>query len=470
MENKDMLKDDKLHNIVEKNLGNIAQFISFSPIKEEGLKYVHISKYRHSDLCNIRLLIEKLIEASSYKAVNIRSFSPEMMKGNRFVYNKSIKDLDEIISIIEENAANGKYSIVNENIDVNDGGVSGVVLGDIIEFSPNDTPKCVDKEGVCSLPRDIGMALLEKVYGFRPEVNFGTDYRVEFSIHPHRQGTEKQHTIIWEYERFENAISNKEIIWPNNFSKFIGDKAFGLLIADILGLKVPKTTVLARNVAPFTYGKSTGLNEVWIRTCPVIKEPGKYYTGDQWIDPFDLMNKEEQKGENPINIASIMSQGAVESIYSGGCIIKKDPQDDIIEGVFGKGDAFMIGQGSIEKLPREIIQKVKKLNSKIRSHYEQLGEVSIEWVYDGKDVWVVQLNQIKVNSSQNVIVEGSPEKYIQFNVTKGLEELRKTIKELTETGIGIELIGNIGITSHFGDLLRLAKIPSRLIVTPKSEL
>lgn len=460
--NKIELKDDKLNNIVVSNLGNIAQFISFSPNQNEKPRHVHISKYSYTSKCSERSLIENLIEASSYKAVNIRSFSPEVMKGNKLVYNMTLDDMDEIIKVLEANQSEGKYSIINENIDINDGGVSGVVLGDVIEFSPNDTPKCVDKEGVCSLPRDIGISILEKVYGFRPEINFRKDYRVEFSIHPSRQGLEKQHTIIWEYECYEEVSQKREIVWPNNFSKFIGDKAFGLLIADALGLKVPKTTVVSRNVAPFTFGKPTGLYENWIRTCPIIKEPGKYYTGDKWVDPFNLMDIEEKKGINPINIASILSQSAVESIYSGGCIIKRDAREDIIEGVLGKGDAFMIGQGSVEKLPNEILEKVKKLNNKIRSYYDQIGEVSIEWVYDKKDVWVVQLNQIKVSSSQNIIVEGNPSKYIQFDVSTGLEELRSMIKNISDMDMGIELVGNIGITSHFGDLLRLAKIPSKL--------
>ena len=45
-------------------------------------------------------------------------------------------------------------------------------------------------------------------------------------------------------------------------------------------------------------------------------------------------------------------------------------------------------------------------------------------------------------------------------MARGLEELRKLIKEIEGQDLGIELRGNIGITSHFGDLLRLANIPS----------
>ena len=463
MENKIVMKDEKLNFIVEHSIGNIAQFVSFDFVGENRPRFVHINQFQYKGGCNEKELIEKLINSAPSKSVNIRSFSLDAMKGNKLIYNKKIEDINEILDIIENNRKGKKYSIVNENIDINDGGVSGVVLGDIIEFSPKDTPKCVDKEGVCLLPREIGYDILEKVYGFRPEINFDLNYRVEFSIHPNRQGANKGHTIIWEYEYYDN-ISHKSIIsWPNNFSKFIGDKAFGLLVADTLGIRVPKTTVMARTIAPFTFGKETGLCEKWIRTCPIVKEPGKYYTGDSWTDPFELMNIEEAKGNNDINIASILSQDAVEAIFSGASIVKKNRDDDIVEGVLGKGDAFMVGEENIYKLPKEVIKEVKRLNNKIRSYYNYLGEVSIEWVYDGKNVWVVQLNQLKVSGNKNVIVEGNPEYYMEFNVKDGLDKLRRVISDLKGKNIGIELIGNIGITSHFGDLLRLHKTPSYIV-------
>ena len=457
----DVMKDEKLSNIIEKDYGNIAQFISFNPDTKRP-RFVYIKNYYHSVSCRDKELIEKLIDSAPSKSINIRSYSPEIMKGNKLIFNKKLEDIDEIVEIIELNRENQKYSILNENINIDDGGVSGVVLGDIIEFSPKDTPKCVDKEGVCSLPRELGVSLLEKVYGFKPEINFEKNYRVEFSIHPSRQGVLKEHTIIWEYEYYLNISKGCNISWPNNFSKFLGDKAFGLLIADTLGLRVPKTTVISREIAPFTFGISTGLNEKWIRTCPRVKEPGKYYTGDKWIDPFIMIEEEEKKGENDINIASVLSQEAIEPIFSGACIIKKDMEDDIIEGVSGKGDSFMVGEEEIGNLPKKVIGSIKKLNNKVRKHLDLLGEVSIEWVYDGNDIWIVQLNQIKLSGNKDIIVDGNPKEYIEFNVNLGLEKLRSLIKEIQNNDVGIELIGNIGVTSHFGDLLRIANIPSKL--------
>ncbi len=62
-------------------------------------------------------------------------------------------------------SAAGFHVIVNETIDVSDGGVSGVLEGGIMEFAPDDTPRCVEKPGVASLPRRQAIELLTLVYG-----------------------------------------------------------------------------------------------------------------------------------------------------------------------------------------------------------------------------------------------------------------------------------------------------------------
>jgi hypothetical protein len=464
---KEQMKDEKLDFLITNEIANIAQFISFEPNSSLRPRFVHINNFNNQEKLSNRDIIEKLILSAPSKSVNIRSFSKETMKGNRLVFNKGIDDIDEILNIIKENSTSNKYSIVNENIDIKDSGVSGVMLGDVIEFSPEDTPKCVDKAGICSLPREIGFKILLKVYGFLPDANFDPNYRIEFSIHPSRQGVRREHTIVWEYEHYEKVDYKRKISWPNNFSKFIGDKVFGLLIADSLGVMVPKTTVISRKIAPFSFGTSTGLNEKWIRTCPVKKEPGKFYTGSNWIDPFELMVKEESKGSSEISIASIISQDAVEAIYSGAAFVTKDEKSDLIEGVSGRGDKFMVGEQNKESLPMEVIAAVKTLNNQLRCYYGELGDVSVEWVYDGTNVWLVQLNQLKGknkydNLDSNIIVQGNPSRYKKVFVEDGLDSLRKKIDSLKGKNIGIELIGNVGVTSHFGDLLRLANIPSIL--------
>ncbi|CAI3206534.1 hypothetical protein [Clostridium neonatale] len=461
------MKDEKLNNLINKKDTNIAQFVSFEPNLTLKTRFIHINNFDNSQELSSKQLIEKLILSAPSKAVNIRSFSKKSMKGNKFVYNKGINDIEEILNIIKENSLKNQYSIVNENIDINDCGVSGVVLGDVIEFSPEDTPKCVEKQGVCSLPKEIGFKILKNVYGFVPDIKFSSNYRVEFSIHPNRQGVKKEHTIIWEYEYYNKVDYQRKISWPNNFSKFIGDKVFGLLVADALGIRVPRSTVISRKIAPFSFGIETGLKEKWIRTCPIKKEPGKFYTGSSWIDPFELMYREEAKGSNKVNIASLISQDGVDSIYSGACLIRSDKKNDLIEGVCGQGDKFMVGEESNKELPEKVITEVMSLNNQIRKYHSILGDVSIEWVYDGEYVWLVQLNQLKNEDGYNVteqkiIVSGNPSYYKKVFVKDGLDSLRNKINEIKGKNIGIELIGNIGVTSHFGDLLRLSNIPSIL--------
>ena len=407
-----MLKDEKL-NYMMKNGSNIARFISVNPDME--IRFVNVDRdYEKKE--NLKDCITDLINISNSKSVNIRSFAKDSMKGHKFVYGKTIEDIEEIMEIIKENSSNGKYSIINETIDVNDGGVSGVVL------------------------------------------NFEDNYRVEFSIHPMREGIKRGHNIIWEFEEFSKEKIEVKMEWPNRFSQFIGDKVYGLIVADYLGFNVPQTTVIARNVAPFSFGKDTGLYERWIRTVPIVKEPGKYFTGDKWCDPFELMVQEEKKGEKDINIASILSQKGVEAIYSGGAIIGNNESEDLIEGVKGKGDDFMTGEYE-ENLSDEVIGKLKEVMDKFRSFNKFLGPVSIEWVYDGKEIWIVQLNQIRNVSDGTVIVKGNVSSYEKFYVSEGLESLRNKIKSLDKDK-GIELIGNVGISSHFGDVLRQNKIPS----------
>ena len=74
---------------------------------------------------------------------------------------------------------------------------------------------------------------------------------------------------------------------PNRFSRMIGDKAFGLLMADRLGVAVPRTLVIGRRVAPFEFGQATGSAEVWLRTCPYEPHPGLYTTMQGWTEEGD---------------------------------------------------------------------------------------------------------------------------------------------------------------------------------------
>jgi hypothetical protein len=447
---KENLKDEVLDAIASFDF-NVAQFVSFSPYNlKQRFGRIHNYKANHN-FESATEAIAALFANAQEKKVNVRTFKPDITKGNPF--NRGLKSIDEVVDLITKYSADGYFVIVNESIDIYDGGVSGVVMGNLIEFSPKDTPKSVDKPGVCSLERDFGIRFLQRVYGFKPNLDFDKSYRVEFSIHPSRRGVMYEHTIIWEIEQAFDNNSIDEIYWPNNFSKFLGDKVFGLLIADQLGLRVPLTTVIGRNVAPFTFGKDTGTGEVWIRTAPNEKTPGYFPTFFGWVDPFKMMI--ESDPDQKVN--AIISQDAVEPVYSGAMV----PTDEgyVIEGVKGKGDEFMVGKDKPVLLPPTISKKIKSLIKKIK---KKLTDFSFEWVYDGNKIWIVQLNLVKSKLSSDMIFPGEVASFIPFQVERGLEELRELVFDLQSKNIGIELKGDVGITSHFGDVLRNGKIPSKL--------
>jgi hypothetical protein len=432
---------------------NVAQFVSFSPTLEQRYAriYGYEANYKFTSLVEA---IEAILARSPEHSVNIRSFDPQDPKSREFIYG--LKDIDLIKDAVQRLAGEGLYTIINETIDIGDGGVSGVLLGDIIEFAPGDTPRCVEKPGTAALPRQLGLHLLETVYGFSPTLDYEHHTRVEFSIHPLRRGFLRNHTIIWELEDVGKHQAKANIYWPNRFSRFIGDKVYGLLMAYLLGLPVPKTTVISRKVAPFSFGSSTRNAEIWIRTSPNVQVPGKFTTQHGWIDPFQLMAHEDPHGDM---ISSVIAQASIEAIYSGALMISEEGKISL-EGTKGFGDEFMTGRKKQDVLPDEIISSVKILYERVA---ERLGAVRFEWVADLDLVWIVQLHCGATKSSGSTIYPGNVSKYHQFNVEKGLEALRELISNINDRSEGIVLVGDVGITSHFGDVLRRAEIPSKII-------
>jgi hypothetical protein len=61
-----------------------------------------------------------------------------------------------------------------------------------------------------------------------------------------------------------------------------------------------------------------------------------------------------------------------------------------------------------------------------------------------------------------VIVPGEAVRYHSLHVSEGIEALRTLITRVQGTSEGIVLVGRVGVTSHLGDLLRRARIPSRI--------
>lgn len=444
--NKDTVLD-KLANVV-----NVAQFVSFAPDLRQRHSRVRgvAANYRFNspeDAANA------LLAASPENSVNIRSYTPERPKSREFVYG--VRSAPEAARHIRRLAGEGLYTIANETIDVNDGGVSGVVFGNLIEFAPGDTPRCVEKPGTVAFPRALGLRVLETVYGFRAALDFEEGVRVEFSLHPLRRGVRQDHTIVWEMESFASPPTIPPVRWPNRFSRLLGDKAFGLLVADAIGLPVPVTTIIARAVPPVRFGRSTGTGETWIRTCPKEQVPGKFKTQYGWDDPFRLMADEDGASDH---LASILAQESVEAQYSGALLTTANDQV-LIEGVVGRGEQFMQGNAVPTPLPTAVEERVRNLWDNARS---QVGPVRIEWVHDEREPWVVQFHCGASLSSGDEIYPGEPTDFIRFPVSRGLDNLRSLIGRLRGTKEGIVLVGEVGLTSHMGDLLRKAEIPSRL--------
>jgi len=307
-------KDEVLDRLAKR--GNVAQFVAFKPDGASGTprqSFSRIAGHEPNELfLDARQAIDALIAASGEGKVNVRSYLPEDPRSREFVYG--LVTAEDAMSALLRLTAEGLHTIVNETIDVSDGGVSGVVQGGTMEFAPDDTPRCVEKPGIASLPFAQGLKLLRTVYGFTPELESYAGERTEFSIHPRARGWRRGHTLIWEHETGVEPALAASSRWPNKFSRMIGDKAFGLLMADLMGAPVPRTLVVARRVAPFSFGQKTGSTELWTRTCPVEPQPGLYSTLKGWTDPFALLQAEDPDGSV---IASVLRQDAVGHVRVG---------------------------------------------------------------------------------------------------------------------------------------------------------
>jgi hypothetical protein len=438
---------------------NVAQYVSFTPGSDPVCRYCRMRNFdRNHAFVSVAQAVGALLHESADHSVNVRSFDPAMPKGQEFVYG--IRNAQVAEAHVARLAAQGLYTIVNETIDVGDGGVSGVVQGDLVEFAPGDTPRCVDKPGTVALTRQLALRLLETVYGFPPLLQYPHTYRVEFSVHPVRRGLRHEHTIIWEMEEGDIAASEQPLTWPNRFSQLLGDKVFGLLVADHLGLPVPTTTVVGRRIAPFTFGRATGSGEWWLRTAPRSAEPGRFPTKHGWIDPFELIAEVDSTDES---ISSVLAQAGVDPSYSGAFITNRDGSVTI-EGVRGPGDRLMIGDVSPEPLPESVVHRVT--SSLHNEAVMRLGPLRVEWVYDGDVAWVVQLQQLPGSLGRGrTIVAGRPTRWEPFDVREGLEALRTRVATLDPLTDGVLLLGDVGVTSHFGDILRRARIASRIETT-----
>ncbi len=431
---------------------NVAQFVSFDP----GLRQRHAWIRGHepnTSLGTAEGAVGAMLASAPEGSVNIRSFEPHDPKSREFIYGR--RSADEVLADLRRLAAEGLYTIVNETVNVDDGGVSGVSFGNVVEFAPADTPRAVEKPGTAALTRDLAGRVFRTVYGFAPALPERPELRVEFSIHPLRRGYRHDHTIVWEMEELAEPPTEAHVGWPNLFSRMLGDKAYGLLVADALGLRVPNTQAFPRRLAPFAFGSDTGLAEAWIRTCPTVQQPGRFTTRRGWLDPYRLMQEEDPEGTA---IASILAQQGVDANHSGALISQPDGEP-LVEGVSGFGDPFMVGEAPPEELPARVVADVLGV---YRRASAMLGPVRFEWVHDGREVWVVQLHRGASATHGRVIFPGGAERFHRFDVAGGIGALRELIARLDGSGEGVVLVGRVGVTSHFGDLLRRARVPSRI--------
>lgn len=449
-------KDEGLDTLAASGM-NVAQFVSFDADGEQRYSRV-VGKAPNHQFASQAEAAAYMLAHTTEQQVNVRSYDPYEPESKPFVMR--LKTVDDVLATLTARRNEGLHSIMNETVDECDGGVSGVVFGNMIEVVPDSTPRGVELPGVARFEREMGKRVIETIYGVTPNFVDNPNTRQEFTITPLRRGVKNEHTITWELREMGGAPTEADTQWPNKLGTMLGDKAFGLLIADQIGLAVPRTQVISRRVAPFTFGQPTGTGEYWMRTAPNKQTPGLYTTTHGWVDPYDIMRREDPEGEN---IASILSQEGVDASYSGACVMGSDGQL-IINGKKGYGDDFMVGESGTNPVPTDVQARVRD-----NYHYasEQLGgPVRFEWVVDtnGK-LWTVQLHRGESASHGNVIYPGDETTaYVPFATHDAdghsrIETLRKLIAE-HQPGTGFELIGDVGVTSHLGDLLRKAQIPA----------
>jgi hypothetical protein len=446
------LKDDMLSRLAER--ANVAQFVSFGPDpalpQRRARLRGHGPDHRFTGAAEA---VGALLALAPSGSVNVRSFRAGASKGGPFSYG--LTRGGDVLAVLRARAGEGLHTIVNETIDIGDGGVSGVALGGLVEFAPGSTPRSVERPGTVALGHDAALRLLATVYGFTPELDGHPAQRDEFSIHPVVAGVRQTHTVIWEREPVEPLALTRRLAWPNAFSRFLGDKAFGLLVADLLELPVPATTVVGRRVAPFRLGRPTGGGERWLRTCPAEPVPGRFLTQRGWRDPFALLAAEDPSGTA---VVAVLAQEGVRARWSGAAMPGSDGRL-LVEGVAGFGDDFMLARTPPVALPDAVVSDVRRVGARAAA---ALGPVRFEWAHDGDRAWVLQLHLAGAASEGTTIHPGTPARWRRFDPSLGLERLRELIASV-DGDEGIEVAGHIGVTSHAGDLLRRAGIPSRLV-------
>jgi hypothetical protein len=185
------------------------------------------------------------------------------------------------------------------------------------------------------------------------------------------------------------------------------------------------------------------------------QNPGHFPTQFGWIDPFRLLSEIDPSGSH---IPSVLAQEGIKPEYSGASVVDRDGRL-VIEGLGGSGEAYMKGLAGPEPLPARVIEAVAAVHKELK---DLLGDVRLEWVYDGSVAWVVQLHCGRTEISGRTVFPGDPEVYHRFDASLGLEALRRLVATIDNRHEGVIIVGNVGLTSHLGDILRRARVASKI--------
>lgn len=453
------LKDERLDAVAEHH--NVAQFVSFGPGDDPRVRHRRLrgDPPTAAPGADVPTAVTALL-ARAPGGVNVRTFRPEHPKGNPFDYG--LTTAGDAVALVRRRAAAGFHVIVNETLDVHDGGVSGVLLDDVAELVPGDTPRGVERPGAAALPRELAERLLAVVYGAEPDWPAGPGRRVEVSVHPVPVGYRGGRSVVWEVEDVAGGRTFVgTVTWPNALSRLVGDKAFGLLVAHLLGQRVPATLVLPRDLPPFRFGEPTASGRSWTRTAPREPAAGRHPTLPRWTDPFRLMSEADPAGEH---LASLLVQDGVAARHSGAAAYDPATGTDVVEAVPGSGDAFMLGRRRPTDPPVGVGQRV---HAALEGLAATLGGVRLEWADDGERLWVLQLHRTRAAMAPGVFNAGEPAAgWLRFTPSEGLGSLRDLLVRAHAEGRGVLVTEPVGVTSHVGDLIRAAGVPGRLASGP----
>ncbi|MBD3177844.1 MAG: hypothetical protein GF320_21935 [Armatimonadia bacterium] len=423
---------------------NVAQFISWSP----GVQ-------RHSAIRGFPLDhpfddVRALLEVVG--SVNLRTWRHDRLEGCPFIYGVDKAPMAH--ARIEHFGHEGYRVIANETIDVNDGGVSGVTHGDVTEFAPNSTPRCVEEGDAARLPTVVAWGMLHDVYGTIAPIPIGSAAaRYEWSVHPQAVGYHQRRHVIWQRTDADPPPCGGEVgPWPNAFSRFIGDKAYGLMVASRLGAMVPRTRVITRGGLVFAFGPRPGRREdddirPWWRTCPRVREPGRHPTWHGYeTDPIAML------GRLNSDVASVLIQEPIPAEYSGAASWRPG-EPVLIEGVEGEGEDYMLGQEAPTELPGAVVEQVERVVQGFR-HAIESGE--IEWVRGSHGVVVVVQLHSRVPDSMYREVE---ESWKRVHPGGGIRAVRSAAEAAQREGVGVALTRPVGRTSHMAQILDRAEVP-----------